>query len=78
MAFSVWEKCRYKLGRPGMGSDQWSDEDVIAHGAEHGYTLCGLRVGTWEQGWIEGYRRQEVTCKNCLRRIAAMASWETR
>lgn len=56
----------------GAGSGEWNtDEDTTVHAVARGITACGVLVGPFKRGWLNGswMRHFDVTCKRCLRSL---------
>jgi hypothetical protein len=72
----IYDKCRRKLGKPGLGSDEWSEEDVVAHAVIGDRTVCGVTVGSERRGWFRNFHATSavhVTCRRCKGGLAAAA-----
>jgi hypothetical protein len=73
---SVWIHYTRKLGKPGLGSDEWDDSrGAKSHAVRFGgRTLCGHDVGTIREGWArDEYARSAdvsvVDCRGCRRSL---------
>lgn len=73
---TVYNRYSRKLGKPGLGSDQWNTDSGTSHAVEAGMTLCGVLVGTIRNGWDRAvYARSAdaafVDCRRCRRTLEA-------
>jgi hypothetical protein len=71
----VYDKFTRKLGKPGLGSDQYDTDSGVSHAVEMGRTLCGVAPGLERDGWFRNqYARSAdastVSCRRCRRSLS--------
>lgn len=69
---AVYDKFTRKLGKPGLGSDQYDTDHGVSHAVSCGRTLCGVTPGMERDGWFRNLHARyadasTVSCRRCRR-----------